>query len=71
MPVIRSHEAYFRLVKGFHQAPAWQKELLMRGTLLTRCNDLEPASIRLRLRNFWTKQAALMGLDAKQLQTWG
>jgi hypothetical protein len=70
MSVIRSHQTYFEIVKDFNQASSWQKSMLIRGTLLSQCTDIEPVSIRLKLQAFWQKQATLLGLDLKQLQTW-
>jgi hypothetical protein len=70
MSVIKSHEEYFRIVRDFNLAPGWQKELLMKGSLLTKCNEMEPVSIRLKLRRFWDKQAATLGINVGELKSW-
>lgn len=63
--------SYFTLVKEFNTAPNWQKDLMLRGTLLTACTEIEPAAARSRLRRFWGDQAAKRGLNPTELQTWG
>ena len=70
MPVIDSYDAYFRIITQFNQAPTWQKRMMLEGALLTSCREIEPAHIRLKLRKFWQKQAALLGLNVEGLKTW-
>ena len=71
MSVIDSHVDYFSTVKEYNTAPDWQKDLLLRGTLLTKCNSAEPVTTRHRLRRFWEKEAAKRGVKREELQTWG
>lgn len=70
MLVIKSYINYFQTVSEYNRAPPWQKNLLLRGTLLQKCNDAEPVNIRRRLRCFWAKEAAKQGLKIDQLKTW-
>jgi len=70
MPVIRSHQEYFTTIRDFNTAEPWQQEILIRGSLLSKCKSIEPASIRLRLRRFWDMQATRLGVSVGQLKTW-
>lgn len=71
MPVVKSYMDYFTTIKEYRAAPGWQKDLLLRGTLLTKCNDAEPVTVRHRLRRFWEEEAVKRGLKREELQTWG
>lgn len=68
--VITTFQDYFTTIKTYNSAPDWQKDLLLRGTLLQQCNEIEPLSIRQRLRHFWTREAARRGLKIEELKTW-
>lgn len=70
MSVVNDHHDYFQTVKEYNAAPGWQKDLLLRGTLLTKCSEAEPEAVRRRFRLFWQQQAAKRGLAAQELQTW-
>ena len=70
MHVIESHKAYFQTLIEYNKAPEWQKDMLLRGTLLSKCNDLEPVRIRHRLRRFWMSEAAKRGIKHQALRTW-
>jgi hypothetical protein len=71
MSVVNSYTDYFATVKEYNAAPDWQKALLLRGTLLTKCHDAEPVTVRHRLRRFWEKEAIKRGVKREELQTWG
>ena len=68
--VITTFESYFTIVQNYNLAQDWQKDMLLRGTLLQHCNDLEPLSIRQRLRRFWLIEAAKRDLKIEELKTW-
>lgn len=70
MHVIDKYVDYFQTVTDYNKAPSWQKDLLLRGSLLTKCHEAEPVSIRHRLRQFWAKEAAKRGAKVQELQTW-
>ncbi|MBC2806616.1 hypothetical protein ACCS91_33670 [Rhizobium ruizarguesonis] len=70
MPVVKSHEEYFNTVYQFNTAPEWQQELLLKGSLLKKCNEIEPVSVRLRLQRFWDTQAAKLGASVRELKSW-
>ncbi|KQS84314.1 hypothetical protein ASG58_21325 [Rhizobium sp. Leaf383] len=70
MHVIKSHEQYFKTVSDYNRAPGWQKDMLLRGTLLSKCNEIEPVSVRHRLRRFWVQEAAKRDKTLQTLQTW-
>jgi hypothetical protein len=66
----RTHEFYFKTIKTYNQAPAWQKDIMLRGSLLQLCNEAEPVSVRHRLRRFWIQQAAKQGPKVEELKNW-
>jgi hypothetical protein len=70
MPVIKSHEEYFQIVREFNLAPQWRQELLITGFLLTKCKDMQPMNVRLRLQRFWDRQAHRLGVSVGELKTW-
>ncbi len=68
--VITTFEDYFTTVRTYRQAPSWQKDMLLRGTLLQKCNEAEPLSVRQRLRRFWAIEAAKQGPKVEELKNW-
>jgi len=68
--VITTLVDYFTTIKTFNRAPHWQKDMMLRGILLQKCNEAEPVSVRHRLRRFWTQQAAKQGPKVEELKTW-
>jgi hypothetical protein len=70
MTVVRTAERYFVIVHEFRRAVEWQQKLMIRGQMALACRDLEPESLRLRLRVFWDQEAARLGIDTAKWKSW-
>ena len=68
--VVDTYCDYFKTLKDYHRSEDWQKDFLLRGALLKKCNTIEPVNMRHRLRRFWVQQMTLRGLNTQELQTW-
>lgn len=70
MALVKSGQQYLTIMRDYRLAEEWQKPLILRGPMALACQNLEPESMRTRLRPFWLSEMTRLKLDVEKWKSW-